>query len=55
MESKFYLVTWVGMDCSENENEFSSLEAAQQEALFISERGGHSITLSDDEGIEYAF
>ncbi|MGI5310362.1 hypothetical protein [uncultured Limnobacter sp.] len=50
-----YLVTWVGMDRSYHEDEFSSLENAQRHAVSISEHGGHSITLSDDEGNEYDF
>lgn len=50
-----YQVTWVGMDGSYNEDEFSSLERAQQHAVCISEHGGHSITLSDVEGNDYDF
>lgn len=50
-----YQVTWVGMDGSYNEDEFSCLDDAKRHALSISEHGGHCITLSDDEGNDYGF
>ncbi|EKG0020384.1 hypothetical protein RZ186_003622 [Vibrio cholerae] len=50
-----YQVTWVGMDGSYNEDEFSCLDDAKRHALSISEHGGHCITVSDDEGNDYGF
>lgn len=41
-----YQVTWVGIDGSYNEDEFSCLDDAKRDALSISEHGGHCITIS---------
>jgi hypothetical protein len=52
---KEYSVTWRGMDDSFHENCFKTLDDAQRHAVSISELGGHSIAISDDDGYDYVF
>jgi hypothetical protein len=53
MES-VHTVSWVGMDGSYNENEIASGNS-QRHAVEISELGGHSISIIDENGCEIHF
>ena len=47
-----YTVTYIGMDRSDNEEEYCFLEEAKRAKTFIEGRGGHTITIYDPEGNE---
>lgn len=49
------MVTWTGMDHVQYEDECTSLENARSRAVTVSEHGGHSISITDEDGVEYPF
>ena len=49
-----FSVSFVGMDGLDHSTDCSNLEAAQNEATWLEERGCHTITITDVDGNEWA-